>query len=99
MSLGGLTGRNRVAEVSKKWFRVADTHGVDIAPGADGELAGVALVVGLYAALAVMMGYALFDSSRQLKFGPEHFYSTVSTAVQTFLEHKGKYARKSGERD
>jgi uncharacterized protein YxjI len=28
-------GRNRVAEVSKKWFRVADTYGVDIAPGAD----------------------------------------------------------------
>jgi len=27
--------RNRVAEVSKKWFRVADTYGVDIAPGAD----------------------------------------------------------------
>ena len=23
------------AEVSKKWFRVADTYGVDIAPGAD----------------------------------------------------------------
>jgi len=28
-------GRKRVAEVSKKWFRVADTYGVDIAPGAD----------------------------------------------------------------
>lgn len=28
-------GRRRVAEVSKKWFRVADTYGVDIAPGAD----------------------------------------------------------------
>ena len=27
--------RSRVAEVSKKWFRVADTYGVDIAPGAD----------------------------------------------------------------
>jgi uncharacterized protein YxjI len=26
-------GRNRVAEVSKKWFRVADAYGVDIAPG------------------------------------------------------------------
>ena len=99
MSLDGLTGRNRVAEVSKKWSRVADIYGVDIALGDDGELAGVALVVDLYAALAVMMGYALFDSSRQLKFGPEHFYSTVSAAVQTFLEHKGKYARKSGERD
>ena len=28
-------GHKRVAEVSKKWFRVADTYGVDIAPGAD----------------------------------------------------------------
>ena len=24
-----------MAEVSKKWFRVADMYGVDIAPGAD----------------------------------------------------------------
>jgi uncharacterized protein YxjI len=28
-------GRKRVGEVSKKWFRVADTYGVDIVPGAD----------------------------------------------------------------
>ncbi len=90
MSLDGLIGRNRVAEVSKKWFRVADTHGVDIAPGADGEPAGVALVVGLYAALTVMFGYALFDSSREPMFGPEHFYPAVSAAVQTFLEHEGE---------
>ncbi len=27
--------RNKRAEVSKKWFRVADTYGVDIAPGND----------------------------------------------------------------
>jgi uncharacterized protein YxjI len=26
-------GRSTVAEVSKKWFRVADTYGVEIAPG------------------------------------------------------------------
>jgi uncharacterized protein YxjI len=26
-------GRNTVAEVSKRWFRVADTYGVEIAPG------------------------------------------------------------------
>jgi uncharacterized protein YxjI len=26
-------GRNRIAEVSKKWFRVRDTYGVEIAPG------------------------------------------------------------------
>ena len=28
-------GRTPVATVSKKWFRVADTHGVEIAPGQD----------------------------------------------------------------
>jgi len=34
-----LEGRNRVAEISKKWFLVADTYGVDIAaPGADDVL-------------------------------------------------------------
>jgi uncharacterized protein YxjI len=26
-------GRDKVAEVSKKWFRVADTYGVEVAPG------------------------------------------------------------------
>jgi uncharacterized protein YxjI len=26
-------GRTKVAEVSKKWFRIADTYGVEIAPG------------------------------------------------------------------
>lgn len=26
-------GRDRIAEVSKKWFRVRDTYGVEIAPG------------------------------------------------------------------
>ncbi len=31
-------GRRRVAEISKKWFRVADTYGVDIAPGCDDVL-------------------------------------------------------------
>ena len=28
-------GRRKVAEVSKKWFPVADTYGVDIIPGVD----------------------------------------------------------------
>ena len=28
-------GRTKVAEVSKKWFRVADTYGVEVAPGQD----------------------------------------------------------------
>ena len=31
-------GRNKVAEVSKKWFRVADTYGIDVAPGQDDVL-------------------------------------------------------------
>jgi uncharacterized protein YxjI len=31
-------GRNKRAEVSKKWFRAADTYGVDIVPGADDVL-------------------------------------------------------------
>ena len=26
-------GRDKIAEVSKKWFRVADTYGVEIEPG------------------------------------------------------------------
>jgi uncharacterized protein YxjI len=28
-------GRSKVAEVSKKWFRIRDTYGVEIAPGQD----------------------------------------------------------------
>lgn len=31
-------GRQRVATVSKKWFRVRDTYGVEIAPGEDAAL-------------------------------------------------------------
>lgn len=26
-------GQNKVAEVSKRWFRVADSYGVDVEPG------------------------------------------------------------------
>lgn len=28
-------GRKKVAEISKKWFRIGDTYGVEIAPGQD----------------------------------------------------------------
>jgi uncharacterized protein YxjI len=28
-------GRTKVAEVSKRWFRVADTYGVEVGPGQD----------------------------------------------------------------
>src|SRR5260370_2914062 len=28
-------GRNRIAEVSNKWFRIADSYAVDIVPGSD----------------------------------------------------------------
>jgi uncharacterized protein YxjI len=31
-------GRNSVAQVSKKWFRVRDTYGVEVAPGQDDAL-------------------------------------------------------------
>jgi uncharacterized protein YxjI len=31
-------GRDKVAEVSKKWFRVRDTYGVEVAPGEDAIL-------------------------------------------------------------
>jgi uncharacterized protein YxjI len=31
-------GGTTVAEVSKKWFRVADTYGVEVAPGQDPAL-------------------------------------------------------------
>jgi SulP family sulfate permease len=47
-----------------------------------GELAGVAPVVGLYTALAALVGYAIFGSSRQLMFGPEATSAIlVATAV------------------
>ena len=31
-------GREKIAEVSKKWFRIRDTYGVEIAPGQDDVL-------------------------------------------------------------
>jgi uncharacterized protein YxjI len=31
-------GGNRVAEVSKRWFRVRDTYGIEVAPGQDDAL-------------------------------------------------------------
>ena len=31
-------GRDKVAEVSKKWFRVRDTYGIEVAPGRDDGL-------------------------------------------------------------
>ena len=31
-------GRDKIAEVSKKWFRLRDTYGVEIEPGADDVL-------------------------------------------------------------
>ena len=37
-------GRRKVAEVSRKWFRVADNYGVDIVPGAD-EILVLAITV------------------------------------------------------
>jgi uncharacterized protein YxjI len=43
-------GREKVAEVSKKWFRIRDTYGVEIAPGQDN-----ALILAITAALDQMV--------------------------------------------
>jgi uncharacterized protein YxjI len=42
-----ISGKNgRIAEVAKRWFRVRDTYGVEVAPGADDALVlAVAIVV------------------------------------------------------
>ncbi len=42
-------GREKVAEVSKKWFRIRDTYGVEIEPGQD-----AALILAIAAALDQM---------------------------------------------
>jgi uncharacterized protein YxjI len=47
-----MAGRDRVAEVSKRWFRVADTYGVEVA---DGQEAALLLAV---AAVVDSMGHA-----------------------------------------
>ena len=40
------TGDAQVAEIGKKWFRVRDTYGVQIAPGEDDALVlAVAIVI------------------------------------------------------
>ena len=39
-------GRTRVAEVSKKWFRVRDTYGVEVAPGQN-DVIILAVTVGI----------------------------------------------------
>jgi uncharacterized protein YxjI len=39
-------GRSKVAEVSKKWFRVRDTYGVEIAPGQN-DVVILAITVGI----------------------------------------------------
>ena len=43
------TGRKKVAEVSKKWFRIRDTYGVEVYPGQD-----AALILAITAALDQM---------------------------------------------
>ncbi len=46
-------GHDRVAEVSKKWFRVRDTYGIEVEPGQD-----VGLVLAIAAAIDEMRGAA-----------------------------------------
>ena len=38
-------GRRTVAEVSKEWFRISDTYGIDVAPGEDDVLILASAVV------------------------------------------------------
>jgi sulfate permease, SulP family len=72
----------------RRWLRADLIAGVTIfamlVPQgmAYGELAGIAPVVGLYTALAALIGYALFGSSRQLMIGPEASSAIlVATAI------------------
>ena len=39
-------GRSRIAEVSKKWFRVRDTYGVEVEPGQN-DMVILAITVGI----------------------------------------------------
>src|SRR4029077_4282126 len=57
-------GRSTVAEVSKKWFRIADTYGVEVAPGQD-----PALMLAVTAVLDQMAHEALTLTPHRLK-GP-----------------------------
>jgi uncharacterized protein YxjI len=43
-------GREKVAEISKKWFRIRDTYGVEVSPGQD-----AALILAITAALDQMV--------------------------------------------
>jgi uncharacterized protein YxjI len=39
-------GHHKVAEVSKKWFRIADTYGVEVAPGQnDGMILAITVAI------------------------------------------------------
>ena len=58
------------------------------------ELAGLPVVVGLYASMLPLLGYALFGSSRQLIVGPEGTLAalTVVTVAPLAVGDPGRYA-------
>src|SRR5215468_313096 len=81
------------------WFRADLLAGISVCvvmiPSviAYAELAGLAPVHGLYAALAGMLGYAFFASSRQVIAGPDAAVSLlVGIAVGTLTQDKPELA-------
>lgn len=58
-----------------------------------GSLAGVAPVAGLYAAIAALVAYTLFGSSRQLMVGPESGVAILAAAAIVPLAAGGGAAR------
>jgi len=83
----------------REWFRSDLLAGISVClvmiPSviAYAELAGLAPVHGLYAALAGMIGYAFFASSRQVIAGPDAAVSLlVGIAVATFSRDKPELA-------
>src|SRR5690348_16932481 len=72
-----LPGLRLLLHYPREWLRADILAGISVCAilvpqgMAYGQLAGVAPVAGLYTALAAMLAYALFASSRRLRVGPE----------------------------
>src|SRR5436305_4956684 len=94
-----MPGLQLLSAYRKAWLRPDLIAGVTIfailVPQgmAYGSLAGVAPVAGLYAAVAAMVGYAIFGSSRQLMVGPESGIAIMATAYIASLAAGGSAAR------
>jgi len=82
--LPGLVG---LRGYSRSWFRGDVQAGLSVAAYlvpqalAYATVAGLSPVVGLWAALAPLLAYALFGSSRQLSVGPESTTAVMTAAV------------------